>query len=97
MVQVGSRDERYHFIATVEDYLQLGKEHFRPAGDRQLFDYRTDPRLGRDLASEDSPAERDANLDLLAWKESALGRATVESDLTPEQRAELRDLGYFGD
>jgi len=94
-VQVGSRDARHHFIWTLEDYRQLGERHFRPAGDRELYDHVADPALVEPLADTDA-LER-ATEELAAWRASALGRSSLERELTPDERSALEALGYFGE
>lgn len=92
--QLGTCDDAYYFIATVEDYEQLGREHRIPAGTKQLFDRERDPELLRDISGEEDGVADQYDEKVRTWRSSALESTTVRRELTDEQLRELERLGY---
>ncbi len=92
--QLGTCDEDYYFIATVQDYEQLGRDVRIPKGTRQLFDRGTDPGLERDLSAEQPEVVERYDERIVRWRQSALERTRLRRDLNEEQLRELERLGY---
>ncbi len=92
--QLGTCDEDFYFIATVEDYEQLGREYRIPKGTKQLFDREADPELLHDIAGENEAVSQRYDAQVREWRESAFDLKSVRRDLTDAQQAELEQLGY---
>lgn len=92
--QLGTCDDDYYFIATLEDYEQLGREFRIPKGTRELFDRVQDPELTRDVSAEQPATLERYDARIRTWRDSALELQSVRRDLTEEQQAELERLGY---
>ncbi|MDF1800906.1 MAG: sulfatase [Planctomycetota bacterium] len=108
-LQVGCRDEQYHFIATLRDGFQFGTQTVAGpdgptvsttvinAGDLFLYDWTVDPGLVDNLAEREPElvAKYQALLEQYRAGARPVGRAARA--ISDSEAAELEALGYTGD
>ena len=90
--QVGCADGEHTFIKSLVDYEQWGRERTIPKGTLELYERERDEGQLHHLSSDKAAVIYQAELD--RWRASALGRRSRRGDLTPEEEAELNQLGY---
>jgi arylsulfatase A-like enzyme len=95
-VQIGARDANEHVISTLVDFEPWDGAQKRAKGELELYSHRSDPALARNRAATDSTGVQRWRAALDAWRKTALERRGEHSELSAEEEARLRALGYFG-
>lgn len=104
---LGCRDDEYHFSVVLRDNHAFGLGPVpgsdfvapvpRPMGTVELYDWRTDPGLERNLADE-RPEVVERYLALVdAYRASANPVGSEKRAMSAEEEAEMTKLGYTGD
>ena len=108
-MQVGFRDERWHFVTTLRSGVELGTRVqatpagpvVRPvtseAGDVFLYDWTVDPGLERNLADELPRVVGECLAEVEAYRAAARPVGRVARAVGDDEAAELEALGYTGD
>ena len=104
---IGSRDDTYHFMVVLRDNFTFGLTPVegspylmpvpQPKGKVELYDWRADPGLTRNLADErpEVVAEYLALVD--EYRASAEPVGSQKRAMTAEEEAQMESLGYTGD
>ncbi|MEM7309083.1 MAG: sulfatase [Planctomycetota bacterium] len=108
--QAGFRDDDQHFIATLEDGLfwisgaepdeagqRVPSYTTEPGGTNHLYELSDDPELQRDLGAEQEKRAADLADEVRRWLSTRKAALQTRRELTAEEEAELRNLGYAGD
>lgn len=108
--QTGFRDARVHFVATLADGLRwisgsepdptgrmVSRFASESAGARHLFDLERDPEALVDVAAVQSERAAQLFADVEAWVASRAKAKVTALELTNDEEATLKDLGYAGE